>query len=774
VVSRIIDIQGRSSLSDPLTFANGMAGASFGQLSAAHFLRRLFAELDGEQIRYCVLHGFSERLESDLDIAVAPGEFDRLAGVFGVLQRQGYRLVQRLNYDVNAYYFVFAWLEESVQVVAVDVISEHREGKLILMSGDDLLRGRRRQGDFWIPSPSAAFHYLLAKKVLKRALSAAQSAELANLAREIGREDAERICVKLFGRAWGIRAAERIVDGRLETFLPALKRRLWATTLIRKPWMPVWYWISDAPRILSRVRRRSGLLVAVLGSDGAGKSTLIENLRSGFSRVFRRDRVFHWRPGLVFRTRSGIVANPHERPCRGYLQSLLPLFAHFVDHCLGYVFRVYPLLCRSGFALFDRYFHDLVADPKRYRYGGSHWAASALAGLVPRPDLMLILDVPPDAAMERKSETSIEELVRTHASYQKLLRCEFARRIDASRSAEAVASESSRIILDLLHKRLCPHFLALPSRANPRWLIPPSGNLDLYTPYRFTGHLLKAAMSLTLGIPWWPRETARFDTPDDLVRAIFGTANAKYSVALGTPGRYRKAVIGITTGDHKLGYLKLPLTEEATDRVKNEAAMLTRLAAVDGMRGRTPRVLYAGEWNGRFVLLQGPLQGAAGHKRLKKEHHEFLSALADVEYRARHVGDLLGDLHVPGAAPVDQAMEFIEKHYSGLAIPCGITHGDFAPWNTRHHDGNLSAFDWERAEARRPLDWDLLHFQFQTASLLGRNAGYRIDRTSPAAHCSYLLYLIYSLGQLVDEQSGEHGIRYRLAALRKEIRRDAN
>ena len=98
--------------------------------SRPNFLSTLFRALDDAQIRYCVLHswkGLPQELPSDLDIAVHPEDHGKLPWVFGPYSEKGYRSVQLFNYCVNAYYFIFFWVEGSISsCVAVDIIFEHR------------------------------------------------------------------------------------------------------------------------------------------------------------------------------------------------------------------------------------------------------------------------------------------------------------------------------------------------------------------------------------------------------------------------------------------------------------------------------------------------------------------------------------------------------------------------------------------------------------------------------------------------------------------------
>jgi len=101
----------------------------------------------------------------------------------------------------------------------------------------------------------------------------------------------------------------------------------------------------------------------------------------GWAPVFRRTGYFHLRPRVFAGGGTAVlqVTAPHALPARGKLASLAKLGYFISDYVAGYVLRVWPLAIRSTLVLFDRYFHDLLVDPHRYRYGGSmlfaRWAA---------------------------------------------------------------------------------------------------------------------------------------------------------------------------------------------------------------------------------------------------------------------------------------------------------------------------------------------------------------------------------------------------------------
>src|SRR5258705_4547529 len=119
------------------------------------FLSALFGALDRHQVRYCVLHSWEElpeKVSSDLDIAVHPGDLRKLQAVSRFLHEKSYVAIHMLNYAVGAHYFVFCWFEGLVlKSVAIEVIFEHRKGAQIVATGEMMVAGRRRQDTFGIP-----------------------------------------------------------------------------------------------------------------------------------------------------------------------------------------------------------------------------------------------------------------------------------------------------------------------------------------------------------------------------------------------------------------------------------------------------------------------------------------------------------------------------------------------------------------------------------------------------------------------------------------------
>lgn len=427
--------------------------------SRKDFLSCLFSSLDINQVRYCVLHSWEElpqNLSSDLDIAVHPQDDRNLALAFRLLQKEGYTLVQVINYFVKAYCFRFLWFQGPViNSVAVDVIFEHQKGAPIVPSVEELVSGRRRHGLFWIPAPPAEFTYLLAKKALKGMAPARQTRRLRMLVRQLGRPTAERLAGQLFLGKVNIRVVEACARGRVDGVLAQIKTQAWKASLVRNPLELIANLFSEALRRIRRWLQLTGLFVVVLGPDGAGKSTLIGHLVQAVGPAFNRHRVFHWRPMLLWRRKTMCdTTRPHSLPQHGCWWSVARLFAHLLDYWFGYWLVIRPLLARAGFVLFDRYFDDVLIDPKRYRYGGPLWLARMLRPLIPKPDLILVLDATEEAVLSRKQEIDPAEVQRQRQLYARCIdRTSSTRVINATGSISQVTVEAVTTVIEYLSER---------------------------------------------------------------------------------------------------------------------------------------------------------------------------------------------------------------------------------------------------------------------------------------------------------------------------------
>jgi hypothetical protein len=340
-------------------------------------------------------------------------------------------------------------------------------------------------------------------------------------------------------------------------------------------------------------------------------------------------------------------------------------------------------------------------------------------------------------------------------------------------------------------------FVALPSSNRVRWLLPEGSRqvslaaLHVYAPYAPAARLLKAVLSFVIRAGWqgWVGHKVTLGSREalpleDLVAELSGERGPVFALSLGTPTPFRKLTIQVMRPSGQiLGYIKLPLTQAATEHVRHEAEILQRLSEFSSLNPHIPKVLHASEWDDGYILFLSPGPMSPGPVEYDSLHEGFLSNLRSIhqvikpghilveEVAARwHKAETLLDSR--WRALGEAALARAKRELDGKTVCCGVAHGDFAPWNTHVGDGRLYVFDWESASWEAPTSWDIFHFKTQVAALLNKKSDMHISWDSRSGErASFLLYLLNSACELSGEEGPTQGVglEYRRQLLAKQL-----
>lgn len=202
--------------------------------------------------------------------------------------------------------------------------------------------------------------------------------------------------------------------------------------------------------------RQLGLIVAILGSDGSGKSSIARVLKNKPPGHFTNVDLFHLFPFCMVDETSPAAAatNPQGLPPRSYPGCVAKLLYFLFIYVSGYWLRIRPRSRDGALVIFDRYYHDLIVDPLRYRFRDPVALAHWIGKLVPKPDLWILLDAPAEVLQARKQEVPFEETIRQREAYLKLVKgMKNGVVVDASRDLEDVVTDVNAAILGFMAER---------------------------------------------------------------------------------------------------------------------------------------------------------------------------------------------------------------------------------------------------------------------------------------------------------------------------------
>lgn len=176
--------------------------------------------------------------------------------------------------------------------------------------------------------------------------------------------------------------------------------------------------INQKVYLVRKAMKKAGIIVAFEGTDGSGKSTIINALPEVLGNSFPEGMMdyYHWRPGFIKKKKTSsngeavVVSEPHAKKPYGRIKSFAKFMFFNLDYVLGYWCKVRWQVSKGHLVVFDRYYYDYYLDKLRYRLTISDKTLDLFKGIIPKPDITFLLIGDPETLYERKKEISVEEI----------------------------------------------------------------------------------------------------------------------------------------------------------------------------------------------------------------------------------------------------------------------------------------------------------------------------------------------------------------------------
>jgi len=161
------------------------------------------------------------------------------------------------------------------------------------------------------------------------------------------------------------------------------------------------------------IKLKKKIIVSLMGVDGSGKTTLANKLH----KMFSGSKYLHLKPYILFQDRRTVIKDPHHEKKSIFILSLVRFMSWLISYKVFFFLNK-----RKKIYIFDRYAHDVIIDPQRYKHSLSTGLTKFILNFFPKPDLWIFLNPTLKTIDSRKRELSIKEIKRQIKDYRKFFR----------------------------------------------------------------------------------------------------------------------------------------------------------------------------------------------------------------------------------------------------------------------------------------------------------------------------------------------------------------
>lgn len=435
-------------------------------------IEKIFLIINRLNLNYCVVSNPSTLPDccvSDIDLIYTGVSERALSKLINTIEEEtGAVCIQQVTTGYKEYSYMLAIKSGSeIEKIQLDFF-EHLYHKDfgIIMKGDRILARKRKEKCFYIPSDLDALVYTVMRRLAKGQFTESHYQFVKVLYNRIDVQIRERE-KKQAQTLWSV--IEAIVDGEFESIrndfdlAKCIKDNASKNSLKDIISIFGFKMFKFFPR---RLFCPLGMSIAFLAPDGAGKTSIINHFYNDsfyqdyFASVVNR----YFRPRLLknlghyntFDPKEEINTNPdpHSVQLNSVTKSIIRFMFYNVDFILGNAFVIYPHKVKRNLIIYDRYFYDYFADMKRYQYNLPEWIPALFSWMIPKPDIVFVLDAPANVIHQRKPELTlceIDEITRRFKQNSRFFgNCYF---VDVDKSLEDITRDIRLIVYEYLLDR---------------------------------------------------------------------------------------------------------------------------------------------------------------------------------------------------------------------------------------------------------------------------------------------------------------------------------
>jgi hypothetical protein len=426
----------------------------------SNFLAALFSALEREGVRPCLLRNYegfpAKNVGGDVDFLIDRAELPR--AIRAIRSIQGIRIVG----FAHRAYLAGVFLEgansaEGSRSLQLDFLWSLSFKEMPYLPTDTVLKAAipRQAGNlsFFVPIPvHEAITSLLTSLIIG---GTAKEKYIPKVQQTFASNRSEAIAALL--PQFGLKASTRLVDTviggdrqKINGCSTSIRVALTLRSLLRRPFRSMiaiarYY----AREIDVRFSPKSLEAVCILGPDGV-KTTIINKLMPLLLYSSKEVKRRYFRPRLPFSSESKAITPTADSPAqtpRGSIASMAMVVLWLLDEWLNQFIGKKNDTLR----IFDSYCHDLLIDPRRFRYGGPKWFARLISRLAPSLHLWILLDPDADGAYSKRQELLPAETLRQLEAYRSFVKTRKRYIIlGASQPTDSITESAHAAIVDTI------------------------------------------------------------------------------------------------------------------------------------------------------------------------------------------------------------------------------------------------------------------------------------------------------------------------------------
>ena len=188
------------------------------------------------------------------------------------------------------------------------------------------------------------------------------------------------------------------------------------------------YWFE----IVQNMRSEKGFLITFSGVDGAGKSTIIEAVKTELEKKHRRRIIVirhrpsilpiisAWKYGKKGAEERSISTLPRQGKNSSKLSSFIRFAYYLCDYIIGQWIIHFRYVRKNTIVLYDRYYFDFINDSRRSNIALNPSFTEKFYFLIKKPEFNYFLWAAPDVILKRKQELDKDTIITLTNQYTEL------------------------------------------------------------------------------------------------------------------------------------------------------------------------------------------------------------------------------------------------------------------------------------------------------------------------------------------------------------------